>query len=93
MVIPEGFVVLLLGGAFVSSGMSHYRAIAVPESPALTWPFWTGLAALLLVFAFLVTGAVWPDWDLRKPLFLGIALIFFVGAVARLLHGKPKSAD
>jgi len=92
VVIPESFVVGLLGAAFVASAYSHYRAISVPDGPSVTWPFWAGLVALLLVFAFLLTGAAWPDWEWRRPIFLGIALIFFVGAVARLLHGKLRAA-
>ncbi len=92
MVIPESFVVLLLGGAFVVSALSHYRALKSPDSPALTLPFWIGLAALLLVFLFLMSGAAWPDWEERKLVFLGVALVFFLGAFARLLHGKTKAA-
>lgn len=92
MVIPDSFVILLLGGAFVVSGLCHYRAIKAPDSPALTLPFWIGLAALLLVFLFLMSGAAWPDWEERKLVFLGVALVFFLGAFARLLHGKAKAA-
>jgi len=93
MVIPDSFVVLLLGGAFLFSAYSHYRALSVPDCPPVTLPFWIGLAALLLVFLFLISASVWPDWESRKPVFLGVALVFFLGAFARLLHGKPKAAD
>lgn len=92
MVIPESFIIMLLAGAFVFSGLSHYRALKSPKSPALTFPFWVGLAALLLVFAFLVSGPLWPDWDSRKAVFLGVGLVFFLGAFARFLHGRPKTA-
>ena len=46
----------------------------------------------LLVFLFLMSGAAWPDWEERKLVFLGVALVFFLGAFARLLHGKTKAA-
>lgn len=92
MVIPESFIVMLLGAAFVVSAYSHYRALKSPEAPALTLPFWVGLAALLVVFLFLISGAAWPEWEARKLVFLGIALLFFLGAFARLLHGRAKAA-
>lgn len=91
MVIPESFIIMLLGGAFVFSGLSHYRALKSPESSALTFPFWIGFAALLLVFAFLISGPLWPDWEWRKAVFLGVGLVFFLGAFGRFLHGRPKA--
>ncbi len=92
MVIPDSFVVLLLGGSFVACGMIHYRIVKAPDAKAVSLPFWIAFAALLLVFAFLVTGGLWPDWDGRKPLFLGIGLVLFLGSLGWLLHGRAGTA-
>jgi hypothetical protein len=85
--IPESLIVGLLGVAFAASIYNHYRVISHPAAPQVSMPFWAALAAVLLIFIFLGSGMAWPGWDLRKPLFLGIGVVFFLGAAARLVHG------
>jgi len=93
MAIPSAFVIVLLLGAFLLSAATHYRALSDPAAPTISLAFALGLVAVLLVFAFLAVGALYPDWTARKKIFLGVACLLLAGALARFLRHAPPKID
>jgi hypothetical protein len=93
MAIPSAFVIVLLLGAFLLSAATHYRALSDPAAPAVSLSFALGLVAVLLVFAFLAVGMLYPDWPPRKTIFFGVAFLLCVGALSRFLRSAPPRID
>ena len=74
MRVPDSLIFPLFLVATAAGGLSHRRVGPTQSDRIFSAGFVLALLSMAAMFALLISSIAWPQWTMRGPIFLAIAL-------------------